>query len=189
MILADCEIAREIAYGELDITPYHEAHVQPASYDLTLGTEFVEYPQMTPYQIIDPDQGMGEAGNVVEADSYVLAPGEFVLATTEEAVSLPPTISGEVKGRSSIGRLGVIPHTAGWVDPGFTGTITLEFVNHNDNPVVLRAGMRCCQIVFQRCGRAASSPYGEKADSKYQGQQGAVQSRIEDDVDWTEGTG
>lgn len=183
MILTDTSIGREIHYGDLGIEPYREANVQPASYDLTLGTEFVEYPQMRPYQIIDPARGMGEAGNVVNADSYILAPGEFVLASTVETVSIPDYLSGEVKGRSSIGRLGVIPHTAGWIDPGFEGEITLEFVNHNANPVKLTSGMRCCQIVFQRCEERAANPYGEKSDAKYQGQSGATQSRIEEDAE------
>lgn len=181
MILPDHEIHHEAAYKDLGIEPFEPRNVQPASYDLTLGHEFVEYPKLTSYRMIDPEDGMDDAGNAVEADSYVLSPGEFVLATTRETISLPDYISAEVKGRSSIGRLGVIPHTAGWIDPGFSGEITLEFVNHNPNPVVLRSGMRCCQIVFQAMQSKALTPYGEKKDAKYQGQSGATESRIEDD--------
>lgn len=182
--LSDVEISREIAYGPLNIDPFESENLQPASYDLTLGSEFIEY-QMSgdSYTIINPEVGAGELGQRYEVDTYVLDPGEFILATTVEEISLPDDISAEVKGRSSLGRLGVIPHTAGWIDPGFEGTITLEFVNHNDYPVALKSGMRCCQIIFNQMREPAKEPYGEKEDTKYQGQHGVTASRIEQDND------
>jgi len=108
-------------------------------------------------------------------------PQEFVLGHTAETIELPANISGEVKGRSSIGRMGLIPHTAGWIDPGFEGQITLEFVNHSDRPVKIEPGQRIAQIVFSYTNRPSANPYGEKSDSKYQGQTGVTGSRIEDD--------
>lgn len=183
MILSDRDIGQEVGYGDLEIEPYNGENLQPASYDLTLADEFIEYDKPAEYTIIDLDEGIDEYGQAVEADTYILDPGEFVLASTVERVSLPPHIAGEVKGRSSVGRLGVIPHTAGFVDPGFEGEITLEFVNHGEYPVALEAGMRCCQLVFKETAQPAAKPYGEKSDSKYQGQEGVTASRIEEDHD------
>jgi deoxycytidine triphosphate deaminase len=132
------------------------------------------------------------AKHTVESDTFVLNSMQrprfgsqeskpFVLGHVEEEIEIPPYMTAEVKGRSSVGRLGVIPHTAGWGDPGFEGQLTLEFVNLSPNPIELEAGHRMAQVVFQYTNRSAAKPYGEKSDSKYQGQQGVTESRIDQD--------
>jgi len=163
----------------LNIEPYTKSNVQPASYDLTLGGSFKVEPE-------DGDTTQGVRYGSVKRKTYdhdriIVQPGEFMLGHAQETVSLPSYISGEVKGRSSIGRMGLIPHTAGWVDAGFSGQITLEFVNHSSYPVEIRSGDRIAQIVFTYMNEPAAEPYGEKDDSKYQGQTGVTESRIEKD--------
>lgn len=180
----------------LDIRPFERDNVQPASYDLTLGNEWIvpveAHPDDRPITL---DEGLPDsAKRVYEADTFVLnsmqnpdtdgsaadsAP--FVLGHAEETIELPSYITAEVKGRSSVGRLGVIPHTAGWGDPGFEGQLTLEFVNLSPNPIELEAGRRIAQVVFQYTNSPSANPYGEKTDSKYQGQTGVTESRIEED--------
>lgn len=180
-VLSDADIAKKRHYEDLDIEPYDESNLQPASYDLTLGNEFVRYDErINEGQIQTMDTGP-IGGETVTGHGYMLDPGEFVLGTTVETITLPDNVVGEVKGRSSIGRLGVIPHTAGWVDPGFNGNVTLEFVNHSGHTVALDAGMRCAQIVFTETKNPSRTPYGQKDDQKYQGQSGTTESRIEQD--------
>jgi len=180
----------------LDIEPFDEDNVQPASYDLTLGSEWdvpvKAHPEDLPLTI---DRGVPDsATRRYEADTFVLNSiqnpkvdgsaidsGPFVLGHVEESITIPDYITAEVKGRSSVGRLGVVPHTAGWGDPGFEGQLTLEFVNFGPNPVELEAGMRIAQVVFQYTSQPAEEPYGEKSDAKYQGQSGVTGSRIEKD--------
>lgn len=180
-VLADVDIAREVWKGDLDIDPYKEENLQPASYDLTLGNSFKREKGGDRQRRSQSIRSGPAERREVDADTVEIQPGEFVLGHTEEIVSLPDHITAEVKGRSSLGRLGLIPHTAGWVDPGFEGQITLEFVNHSKHPVVIEAGERIAQIVFSRTESSASTPYGEKDDQKYQGQSGVTESRIEDD--------
>lgn len=160
------------------IEPWRPENVQPASYDLTLGDEYVTFERSQ--EVIDIEDG-DDSGEEVQSDTYELAPGEMILATTEEYVEIPKWIAGEVKGRSSIGRLGVIPHTAGFIDPGFRGQITLELVNFNSRPVKLKAGMRIAQLVLRKTADVPEEWYGVKDDSKYQGQEGPTQSRIDQD--------
>lgn len=179
-VLVDHDIAERVHYGDLEIDPYDEDNLQPASYDLTLGREFVAHQGPGSFvQTVDT----GPKGNRdrIESDEYIVNPGEFVLGHTVEVIGLPADLTAEVKGRSSIGRLGLIPHTAGWIDPGFRGQITLEFVNHGNQHVKLEAGMRIAQIVFTETSTRASTPYGEKSDQKYQGQSGATESRLQED--------
>jgi deoxycytidine triphosphate deaminase len=180
----------------LDIRPFTQDNLQPASYDLTLGNEWEVPVEAHPDdQPITLTGGLpSSAKRVYEADTFVLNSiqnphaegsamdsGPFVLGHVEEEIEIPPYMTAEVKGRSSVGRLGVIPHTAGWGDPGFEGQLTLEFVNLSPNPIELEAGHRIAQVVFQYTNRPAAKPYGEKTDSKYQGQQGVTESRIEQD--------
>jgi dCTP deaminase len=194
MVLSDSEIIfrvnRTKRYGEdgnhpidqhdgLDIDPFDGENVQPASYDLTLGTEFER--EREPGRKRQSIENGAADRRHIETDKIEIQPGEFLLGHTQERVTLPNTITAEVRGRSSIGRLGLIPHTAGWVDPGFSGDITLEFVNHSEYPIVLECGQRIAQIVFREVNGTVLEPYGEKEDSKYQGQTGVTGSRIEQD--------
>lgn len=186
MILPDNKIAQHVHYLDdgIDIDPYDESNLQPASYDLTLGTEFVTFNSIDVVNNpVDTSRGLPpEATETKEASSIVIPSNKMVLAHTVETVSVPFDMAAIVKGRSSVGRLGVIPHTAGWIDPGFEGQITLEIVNHAPaHDVKLDAGDRIAQIVFMKMSGNASTPYGEKDDAKYQGQTGATGSRIEED--------
>jgi dCTP deaminase len=209
MVLSDNEIARLVGQTErkqqrneetdgLLIDPWSGENLQPASYDLTLGTEWIVPVEANPDdQPITLDSGVPESAKLrFTADSFVLNPAQdmhhsmpavdsapFVLGHTQETIRLPPNVTAEVKGRSSIGRLGVIPHTAGWIDPGFEGQITLEFVNHSPNQIKLEAGTRIAQIVFRKTETRVSEPYGDKSDQKYQGQSGVTESRISQDND------
>lgn len=177
MLLADRDIRQR---GASLITPFDPTpgRVQPASYDLTLGrTIAVPQVQFTPVDLDehDPKQWMNFY-TLGPSQSYILAPKEALLAETAERLTLPADIAARVEGKSSIGRLFVSIHvTAGWIDPGFEGTVTLEIVNHGVWPVVLRAGMKIAQVNFMALTRAAEFPYGQAVlDSHYQGQQGAT---------------
>ena len=180
-ILSDTDIKDELS-RELGIEPFAESNLQPASYDLTLGNEFERErggDRRRPAQSIE--SGPADRRSVT-TEKIEIQPGEFVLGHTEETVSLPSHITGEVKGRSSVGRLGLIPHTAGWIDPQFKGQITLEFVNHSSYPVSIESRQRIAQIVFCYTNNPVETGYGEKDDAKYQGQSGVTASRIEEDV-------
>lgn len=163
----------------LGIDPYDEFNVQPASYDLTLGSGFKIEPEFDE-QTQSIEFGPADRESC-EREQIIVQPGEFMLGHTKETVSLPNYITGEVKGRSSIGRLGLIPHTAGWIDPGFSGQITLEFVNHSSQSVKIHEGDRIAQIVFSYLNTPAEVPYGEKEDSKYYNQTGVTVSRIDEE--------
>lgn len=164
-----------------DIDPFDSDNVQPASYDLTLGSEFQREPDGDRPRMAQSVRAGPADRRTVIGGSIEIQPGEFVLGHTKETINLPHDITAEVKGRSSVGRLGLIPHTAGWIDPGFEGQITLEFVNHSKYPVVVDEGMRCAQIVFSYTATPSDDPYGSKDDSKYQGQTGVTSSRIGQD--------
>lgn len=182
--------------GGLSIEPFREQNLQPASYDLTLGSEWI-VPVRLPAeeQPLDSKEGLpGYAQRRYTAESFTInsmqnpdvsgtAPDSapFVLGHVEETIRLPDNITAEVKGRSSIGRLGVIPHTAGWGDPGFEGQLTLEFVNLSPNPIELHTGDRIAQVVFSETASPVREPYGDKSDTKYQSQSGVTGSRIEQD--------
>lgn len=189
-VLTDGELFDELAYTTFDVAPLTVEQVQPASIDLRLGRDFkrlkeeqadkLEYNDHL--RVIDTAKNAEQLHESFEADSITLDPGDCVLATTKERVHIPPHLLGEVEGRSSFGRLFVEVHqTAGILDPGFEGTITLEVVNNNPNPVKLHAGQRVCQIVVSRLASSSEEPYGEKHDTKYQGQEGATLSRLHED--------
>lgn len=190
-VLSDSEIWDEIAYSDFDVHPLQPEQVQPASIDLRLGSDFKrlkedkanKYSFNDTPSVIDTGKDTEQAWEEFEAEEVVLEPGDCVLGTTKETVNIPPHLLGEVEGRSSIGRLFVEVHkTAGVVDPGYRGEITLEIHNDNPNPVKLHEGQRVCQMLVKRLNRPAENPYGEKTDSKYQGQTGATASRLHQDL-------
>lgn len=175
MILSDKDIKKRLGGGDLAIEPFNRDNVEPSSVDLRLGSEFK-------YVVIDKEKPSIdlETGNkpehVEESDEVVLSPGDFVLATTMERVEIPDDLVGKVLGRSSLGRLGLSVHqTAGYIDPGFEGQITLELSNCGPAPVRLSEGQRICQIVFTELSSPAERPYGHEK-SQYQGQSGATES-------------
>ncbi len=177
MILVDWQIEDHIKRGFIKVDPYDPALIQPNSLDIRLGNHFVWY--VPGDDVIDPFERESVCAEVEEmtADSIVLAPGQFVLAETYEAIELPDKIVASIEGKSSIARLGVELHqTGGWIDAGFRGTITLEMCNVNSRPVKMYAGMPIGQLVFYTTERAAR-PYNCKGDAKYMDQRQATLSR------------
>jgi len=179
-VLSDGTIRKLIHHGRLGIDPLDEDAIQPCSVDLRLADSFREFTQPSLDQIapiIDPM----EPTDMTEVISggCVLYPGRFVLASTIESVQLPRDLVGQVDGKSSLGRLGLLVHaTAGFIDPGFEGQITLELSNVSPFPIRLPVGMRICQVSFTYLDRPAERPYGHPGlNSKYQGQRGATASR------------
>ncbi|MCS7201810.1 MAG: dCTP deaminase [Dictyoglomus sp.] len=184
MILSDRDIKNYLERGELIIEPLEnpEEQIQPSSVDLRLGNSFLHF-RVEGRAFIDPSKDnpseLMEIIEVRDKEPFFLRPGEFVLGTTIETVRLPDFLVARVDGRSSLGRLGIIVHaTAGYVDPGFCGQITLELSNINRVPVALYPGMRICQISFYKLTTPAEVPYYKKKGSKYQNQKGPTASRL-----------
>ncbi len=155
----------------LVIDPIDDMKIQPASVDIRLGNTF-SIIEDTPTGIITMDKPI--TYKTIQTDTYLLLPGQFVLATTMEYFELPDDLTAFVEGRSSLGRMGLFIQNAGWVDPGFKGEITLELFNANRCAIELRSGRRVGQLVFAKMDRAADRPY----NGKYQGQRGATGSRV-----------
>jgi dCTP deaminase len=178
-VLSDRDIRKAIETKHLVIDPWDERYLQPASVDLRLGREFRVFRN---YRLpnIDPKQEMAhltELDSADEVNPFILHPGEFVLAVTMERVEIPPDLVGRLDGKSSLGRLGLIVHsTAGFVDPGFKGRLTLELTNLTNLPIQLYPGMPVSQISFSELSSPAEKPYG-KGGSKYQEQNGPEASR------------
>ena len=188
MILSDADILRRLEAGDLVVEPLSdpEIQVQPASVDLRLGREFLEFqhaniPCIHPNSEQEVDEYVDET-YVEEGGEYILHPGDFVLGTTVERVAIPDDLIAHVEGRSSLGRLAIVVHaTAGLCDPGYEGQITLELSNLGTAPVALTPGMRISQLTFTELKTPADRPYGEERGSKYQGQSGPQASKIQGD--------
>jgi dCTP deaminase len=186
MILSDKDLRARLAAGDLRIAPLAdpELQIQPASVDLRLANEFLVY---KPAQIAcldprDPDtlSAATERVQVPDDGAFILHSGEFALGSTLERVQIPHDLVARVDGRSSIGRLAVVIHaTAGFIDPGFEGQITLELSNLGRIPVRLYPGMRIAQIVLHQLTSAVERPYGKERGSHYHGQTGPQASRLE----------
>ena len=171
MILSDKTIQKLLDDGSLSIAPLEAAQIQPASVDIRLGNTF-SIVEDTPGGVISLSREI--AYKTIRAETYLLLPGQFVLATTMEYFKLPDNMTAFVEGRSSVGRLGLFVQNAGWVDPGFEGEITLELYNANRCAIELQSGRRVGQLVFAQLDEHAQNPYR----GKYQGQTGATGSRI-----------
>lgn len=171
MILSDKTIMKMLKEGTLGISPLEENQIQPASVDVRLGNTF-SVVEDSPSGIITLEHEIKY--KTIQTDTYVLLPGQFVLATTMEYFSLPNNLTAFVEGRSSLGRMGLFIQNAGWVDPGFEGEITLELFNANRCAIELKAGRRVGQLVFAEMDQDAMNPYS----GKYQGQKGATGSRV-----------
>ena len=181
MLLSDRDILTEVDLGRVGINPWDPAMLQPSSVDVRLDRFFRVFENHR-YPHIDPAEDQSELTRevVVEGeDPFILHPGEFALGSTYEVVSLPDDIAARVEGKSSLGRLGLLTHaTAGFIDPGFTGHVTLELANVATLPIKLWPGMKIGQLCFFRLTSAAEHPYGsEKYGSRYQGQRGPTPSR------------
>jgi dCTP deaminase len=182
MILSDVSIREELAAGRIEIDPFDEACVQPSSVDLHCDSRFRVFANSR-YPYIDVKTEMPDLTDLVEVkdgDPFILHPGEFVLGSTLERVRLPDDMVARLEGKSSLGRLGLLIHsTAGYVDPGWDGYLTLELSNVANLPITIYPGMKIGQISFFRLSTAAERPYGSKGTkSKYQGQRGPTASRF-----------
>src|SRR6056297_4027847 len=188
MILSDADILARLEAGDLVVEPLDdlELQIQPASVDLRLGNEFLEF-QRTNIPCIHPNSEREVDEYVTETiiedgDDFILHPGDFVLGTTHERVEIPADLIAHVEGRSSLGRLAVVVHaTAGLCDPGYKGQITLELSNLGTAPVALTPGMRISQLTFTELKTPADRPYGAERGSKYQDQSGPQASKIQGD--------
>ncbi len=181
MILSDHSIREELAAGRIVIDPLDESCIQPSSVDLTLDPRFLVFRNHT-RGLIDVKQDLSDLTEQVEVAGdtpFILHPGEFVLGATLERIAVAEDLVARLDGKSSLGRLGLLIHsTAGFIDPGFDGQITLELSNVHNLPITLYAGMKIGQISFLRMTTAADVPYGQGAlGSKYHGQQGPTPSQ------------
>ena len=181
MLLSDRDIRAEIEAGRVVLEPFHRELVQPSSVDVRIDRYFRLFDNHK-YPVIDPAQEQPELTRLVEVEAdeaFVLHPGEFVLASTFEVVTLPDDVAARLEGKSSLGRLGLLTHsTAGFIDPGFSGHVTLELSNVATLPIMLWPGMRIGQLCFFRLSSAAEHPYGSsESGSRYQGQRGPTASR------------
>jgi len=191
-MLSDKDIKAALAEGSIVVEPIEdtEMQIQPASIDLRLGNEFRVF-KHTQRGFIDPlrddMEEYTEVIHVADGEPFMLHPGEFVLGSIKEYVKIPDDIVAQVDGRSSLGRLAILVHaTAGFIDPGFEGNITLELSNVGKMPVAFYPNMRVCQISFSRLSSPSELPYGHPdRRSKYQGQRGPTASRIRNDKQGT----
>jgi dCTP deaminase len=183
MILSDRDIREAIESGRVEVDPFDPTCIQPSSVDLHVDAQFRVFANSR-YPYIDVQAEMPELTELVEVkddEPFILHPGEFVLGSTVERVRLPDDLVARLEGKSSLGRLGLLIHsTAGYVDPGWDGYLTLELSNVANLPITLYPGMRIGQISFFRLSSPAETPYGQ-AGNKYQGQRGPTASRSYED--------
>jgi dCTP deaminase len=185
MILSDRTIKDSIAAGHIVIEPYEESFVQPSSIDVRVDRFFRVFENHR-YPYIDPkapQEGLTTLVETAPEEPFILHPGEFVLGSTLERVQLGDDIVARLEGKSSLGRIGLLIHsTAGFVDPGFDGYLTLELSNVANLPIAIYPGMKIGQISFYQLTTPAEHPYGSDATgSKYQGQRGPTPSRAYQD--------
>ncbi|GAB2481456.1 dCTP deaminase [Nocardiopsis aegyptia] len=181
MLLSDRDIRSHIDSGRVRIDPFDPGLVQPSSIDVRLDRFFRVF-ENHKYPHIDPSVEQPDLTRLVETDgdeAFILHPGEFVLASTYEVVSLPDDIASRLEGKSSLGRLGLLTHsTAGFIDPGFSGHVTLELSNVATLPIKLYPGMKIGQLCMFKLSSPAEHPYGSAGyGSRYQGQRGPTPSR------------
>jgi dCTP deaminase len=182
VVLSDRSIRAEIEGGRIVIEPFDEGLIQPSSVDVRVDRRFrVFHSSRYPYiDVRQPMDGLTELVEVEEDEPFILHPGEFVLGQTLERVTLPDDVVARLEGKSSLGRLGLLIHsTAGFVDSGFSGNLTLELSNVANLPITIYHGMPIGQISFMRMDAPVENPYGSgKADSKYQNQAEPTPSRF-----------
>lgn len=181
MLLSDRDIRAELDSGRIALDPYEPTMIQPSSIDVRLDKFFRLFDNHR-YPFIDPAEDQPELTRLVEVEDdepFILHPGEFALGSTYEAVTLPDDVAARLEGKSSLGRLGLLTHsTAGFIDPGFTGHVTLELSNVATLPIKLWPGMKIGQMCFFRLSSPSEHPYGSSVyGSRYQGQRGPTASR------------
>ena len=181
MLLSDTDLKAAIASGALSLSPYDEAMVQPSSIDVRLDRYFRVFANHR-YTHIDPAVEQDDLTELVEPagdEPFILHPGEFVLGSTFEVIGLSDSLASRLEGKSSLGRLGLVTHsTAGFIDPGFSGHVTLELSNLANLPIKLYPGMKIGQICVFQLSSPAEHPYGSSIyGSRYQDQRGPTPSR------------
>ena len=181
MLLSDGDIKKELDSGRVKVEPFDGAMLQPSSVDVRLDRFFRVF-ENHKYSVIDPAAEQPDLTKAVELkgdEEFILHPGEFVLASTYEVITLPDDVAWRLEGKSSLGRLGLLTHsTAGFIDPGFSGHITLELSNVANLPVKLYPGMKIGQLCLFRLSSPAENPYGSaKYGSRYQNQRGPTASK------------
>ena len=181
MLLSDRDLKADIAVGRIGLEPYDEAMVQPSSIDLRLDRFFRVFENHR-YPHIDPSEHQEDLTKLIETptgEPFILHPGEFVLGSTYEVITLADDLAGRLEGKSSLGRLGLLTHsTAGFIDPGFSGHVTLELSNVATLPIKLWPGMKIGQLCVMRMTSPADHPYGSAAvGSRYQNQRGPTPSK------------
>jgi len=181
VLLSDRDIALEVKAGRVKVEPFTDAMIQPSSVDVRLDRFFRVF-ENHKYSVIDPSIEQSDLTREVAVNDdefFILHPGEFVLASTFEVITLPDDIAGRLEGKSSLGRLGLLTHsTAGFIDPGFSGHITLELSNVANLPVKLFPGMKIGQLCLIKLSSTAEHPYGSALyGSRYQGQRGPTPSK------------
>jgi dCTP deaminase len=181
VLLSDRDIKAEIAAGRVKVEPFDGQMIQPSSVDVRLDRFFRVF-ENHKYSVIDPSIEQSELTREVAVENgeeFILHPGEFVLASTYEVITLPDDIAGRLEGKSSLGRLGLLTHsTAGFIDPGFSGHITLELSNVANLPVKLFPGMKIGQLCLIKLSSPTENPYGSALyGSRYQGQRGPTASK------------
>jgi dCTP deaminase len=179
--MSDLDIRASIEAGQIGLEPLEMSLLQPSSFDVRLDRFFRLFDNHK-YAYIDPAEDQSDLTQLVEVDpkeAFILHPGEFVLGSTYEFVTLPDNIAARLEGKSSLGRLGLLTHsTAGFVDPGFKGHVTLELANVSNLPIKLWPGMKVGQLCFFQLSSPSETPYGsEKYNNRYQGQRGPTASR------------
>ena len=180
MVLSDRSIRAAVSEGRISIEPFDDALVQPSSVDLRVGARFRVF-RNNRHPFIDVKtsmEGLTELVECSDAEPFILHPGEFVLGTTAERVTVGNDLVARLEGKSSLGRLGLLIHsTAGFIDPGFSGNITLELSNVANLPITIYPGMKIGQISFLQMTTVADAPYGSSTlSSKYQGQSEPTES-------------
>jgi dCTP deaminase len=180
VVLSDATIARCLAEGRIEIEPYEPSLLQPSSVDVRVDRLFRVF-HNNRYPFIDVKVEQAELTELVEVEdrAFILHPGEFVLGSTLERVRLPDDLVGRLEGKSSLGRLGLLIHsTAGFIDPGWDGHVTLELSNVANLPITIYFGMKIGQLSFMQLSEPTTTPYGSATlGSKYQGQRGPTPSR------------
>jgi dCTP deaminase len=181
VLLSDRDIRAELDSGRVTLDPYDHSMVQPSSVDVRIDRFFRLFDNHK-YPVIDPSIDQPDLTHLIEVkpdEAFILHPGEFVLASTYEVVTLPDDVAARLEGKSSLGRLGLLTHsTAGFIDPGFSGHVTLELSNMATLPIMLWPGMKIGQLCFFRLSSPAENPYGSALyGSRYQGQRGPTASR------------
>ena len=179
--MSDRDIRAQLEAGRIGLEPLNLELIQPSSIDVRLDRFFRLFHNHK-YAFIDPREDQADLTHMVEVasdEAFILHPGEFVLGSTFELVTLPDDIAARLEGKSSLGRLGLLTHsTAGFVDPGFSGHVTLELANVSNLPIKLWPGMKVGQLCFFKLSSPAETPYGSaKYLNRYQGQRGPTASR------------